>query len=190
MDSDKDVDGKKWKIRADLICDRDMADKDLEFTSTTITGGDTITAVGTSRRACPIISLSYLYNKYPWAFGIGFIIFGCIFVFVGLKFYKVLLFLLAAFIVTFLLFTIIYQMIILKFSRTKPMIFWVVLGICGLVGLTVGYFAGKYNKYCFVLAGASLGGIGGFMVYSVILADKVDNVFFVFLIINFSGWFM
>ncbi len=140
----------------------------------------TLRAKANVHRACPIFSLTYLYKHYPVAFAIGFLACGALFTFFGLKLYKIVLFLLTAFIVGFLLLTIIYQMIMLRLSNVKLWAFWVVLGISALVGLTMGYFAVAYNKYCFVLAGASLGGIGGFILYTAILAPFVSNVCFVF----------
>ena len=165
-----------YVLNLTLICDPNKNENDVAFTDVNTQSGCRLSAKANVRKACPIFSLTYLYGKYPNIFAIVFISCGLLFTFFGLKLYKIVLFLMTAFIVGFLVLTIVYQMIMVRFANTTVNTFWFVLGIAALVGLTVGYFAASYNKYCFVVAGASLGGIGGFILYTAILSRFLDNV--------------
>ncbi len=153
-------------------CDRSMSEStDLKFETQSSTSTLLLLKV-TSRKSCPMFSLTYLYEKYPLIFSIVFLIAGLFVAFAGIRMYKAVLFILATFLVGFLLLTIIYQMIMSKY--VDQWVFWVCLGISSLVGLTAGGMVVAYNKYCFVIAGACLGGVAGFVLYTTIFARFVD----------------
>lgn len=156
-----------------MTCDRDKDENDVRFEEN---GSDacTLKAAAVLRRACPIFSLTYLFEKYPYIFSLVFMGAGILITFFGLKFFKIVLFLLATFVVSFLLLTIIYQMALSKY--VNMWVFWVCLGLSTLVGLTVGYFVAAYDRYCFVLAGACLGGVAGFIIYTACFASIVASV--------------
>ena len=61
-------------------------------------------------------------------------------------------------------------------STTPYYAYWVILGIAGAAGLTCGYFVYAYEKYCFALAGAFLGGVLGMFIYNLILHKFVPPV--------------
>jgi len=162
-----------YAMELTFVCDRDAEEDSMKFDDSATTACK-IMVTFTGRKACPIFSLTYLYSKYPYIFAIIFMGAGLLFAFLGLKLFKVVLFLLAAFVVGFVLLTVLYQFILSKYVNQTA--FWVCLGISAAVGLTVGWFVASYNKYCFVLAGASLGGIGGFILYTAVLAPFLDAV--------------
>lgn len=135
---------------------------------------------------CPILSITYFYETYPFIFAIVFIAAGVLITFLGNTLFKVLLFILAAFAVTGILFVIIYQLILLP-RKPEEIAFWVTLGICGACGLTAGFFAAKYHTVCIVLAGGSLAAIVAFVLYNAIGA-AMSQVVRLSSMIHYSGY--
>ncbi len=127
-----------------------------------------------SKKACPIFSLTYLYQQNPLYFSLAFMVAGLFIAFVGIRLYKTVLFLLAAFLIGFLLLVIIYQMILPRY--VEEWAFWVCLGISALVGLTMGGIVVAYDQQCFVLAGACLGGVASFILYGAFLSGTAGPV--------------
>jgi len=157
-----------------LVCDR-KAEKDAKVVWTNTTY-DKCTFKGGVKTvfACPIFSLTAMFYKYNFIFAIAFIGAGLIIVFFGLKLFSITLFILATLGVSFILLLILYQMILPTYVNQWA--FWVCLGVSVAVGLTVAYFVTSYEKYCFVLAGAYLGGVAGYFAYNLFLSSYVASV--------------
>ena len=136
-----------------------------------------ITITGEAEEACPLFSLSYFYNKYPVPFSIAFIGAGLIIAFLGYRIFNVVLFLMATFVVAFILFNLIYQIAASSITMENFGVLWIIVGAAGIVGAIVGFFAVKFQKYCFFLAGACLGGIIGFIIYTAFLTSAKGAVF-------------
>lgn len=165
---------KGFKMAVKFVCDRSKGESDdIKFENDGTTEGY-LKLVVISKKSCPMFSLTYLYSQYPSIFAIIFLGAGLFIAFVGIRMYKIVLFLLATFLVTFILVTVIYQMIMSKF--VEQWAFWTCLGVSAAVGLTAGVLVVIYNKYCFVIAGACLGGIGGFFLYNMILCYHFESV--------------
>lgn len=130
-----------------------------------------IKITGTAKEACPIFSLSYFFNKYPIPFGIVFIGCGLIMAFLGFKIFRVVLFLMATFIVAFILFTVIYQLSASTISMSNSWVIWLILAASLLIGLIAGFLAAKFPRFCFLIAGGTLGGLAGFLIYTAFLTS-------------------
>eukprot|EP00826_Nyctotherus_ovalis_P058705 TRINITY_DN8095_c0_g1_i10.p1 TRINITY_DN8095_c0_g1~~TRINITY_DN8095_c0_g1_i10.p1 ORF type:complete len:223 (+),score=55.70 TRINITY_DN8095_c0_g1_i10:850-1518(+) len=98
---------------------------------------------------------------------------GLIIAFLGFRIFNVVLFLMAAFIVGFIVFNLVYQLAASSITMEKAWVVWIILGAAALIGLIVGVFAVKYQRYCFLLAGACLGGIIGFLVFTAFLSGSL-----------------
>ena len=158
------------ELRANLKCNRDKEETTYSTTDKDLVIMNVIGKVG-----CPFLSITYFYEKYPFIFAIVFIGTGILITFFGLKLFRVLLFILAAFALTAVLLVIIYQLILLP-RRQEAIAFWITLGISGLFGLTAGYFAARYYSICFMLAGGALAAMLAFFLWNVIQAPIHEAV--------------
>jgi hypothetical protein len=153
-----------------IICDKDSSAPEFKVISPSDeTHNIVITATG--KEACPLFSLSYFYNKYPIPFAITFIIAGVIIAFLGFRIFNAVLFLMATFVVAFILFNVIYQLAAGSITMENAWVIWLILGAAAIIGIIAGVLAVKFQKYCFFLAGACLGGLIAFMIYTAFLTS-------------------
>lgn len=162
-----------------IHCNKDLDKNSPVFELVSHDHGDSehIVIKGTAKQACALFSLSYFFGKYPVPFAIAFMLSGLIIAFLGFRIFNVVLFLMAAFIVGFIIFNLVYQLAASSITMEKAWVVWIILGAATLVGLIVGVFAVKYQRYCFLLAGACLGGIIGFLVFTAFLSGSLKIVF-------------
>lgn len=163
-------------LTVEMKCDANKPKENPEFKGTIVDGKFVIQAV--IQQACPLFSMTYFYSKYPLPFAIASIAIGVIIGFLGTKIFKVVVFLMATIIVTFIVFSLVYQLVLTNFTLIKSWVVWAVLGGSGLFGLVAGFFAAKYEKFSFVLSGACLGGVSGFIIYTAFLTSVAGSVYF------------
>lgn len=164
-----------------IKCDRNHKKDNIEFSvqrHEVKSEKEYIEITSSLNQACPVFNLTYFYRKYPIPFAIAFIVTGVIIAFLGFRIFKVVLFLMGTIVVTFILFNVTFQLTLSSSAAGKTWVFWTILGVSALLGMVVGFFASKYDKYCFLLAGGCLGGILGFLIYTVFLSSRLDAVFF------------
>ena len=162
------VSGNAFTMRLEFICDQNNdRGNDLNITAINVDNQHLIAYV-TDKKSCATFSLTYLYSKYSYIFSIVFIAAGVFITFLGLRLFRPVLFILSTLLITAVLLLLIYQLIMT--SHTSQWTFWLVLGLSGAVGLTGAYFITRYDKVCFVVAGACLGGVVGFFVYGLAMA--------------------
>jgi hypothetical protein len=156
-----------------FVCDQD-ADLDGKPEVKGSVVNNHLQATVKAKRSCASFSLTYIYQKYAYIFSIVFIAAGVFVTFFGLRLFKPVLFILTTLLITAVLLLLVYQLIMS--SHTKQYLFWVVLGVSGLIGLTGAYFVTRYNGVCFVVAGGCLGGVLGFFIYGLAMASWAPPV--------------
>lgn len=175
--------GRKYDMLINITCNRNMEKNKINFTNI---GTDecSIKLKAEALEACPLFSLTYLFEKYAGIFSLVFIGVGVFVALFGEKLFHIVLFLLTTFLVAFIILMFVTEVVIS--SYTKDYAIWVILGISGAIGLVCGYFVVAYEEYCFALAGAFLGGVLGLFLYNLVLAKYVPPVsYFSFPLIYF-----
>lgn len=183
MDFEPNVDGDTtYTLSVVLQCNPDITNP-LQ-TSFTVTNFDTtagaglgltagninIQVTGNSAYGCPVVSFGGLYStlssgRIPIIIIIAAI--GLLFAATGIKLFKVIVFL-----VVFVLVTILFVGMLYQFSTfgTKPETLWVALAFSILMGAFLAITAVKITGFCFFILGATIGGIGGSILYHAVLA--------------------
>jgi hypothetical protein len=170
-----------YKLELTLRCDP-TGDENAEPVFNHVTddeeGGFTIKGELTHKQACAIFSIEEFYRKNRVAFAIGFIVGGLFIAFIGRKLFKVVFFLLGAVVVTAVVFLIFYQSWLIKMENRLNVNrnLWIALGISGFLGIVAGVLLVIYEKLCFFAAGGVLGGLGGFLLYTAIIANFLPAV--------------
>jgi len=167
----------KGSVKVTILCNSKLDKPNFTTTKNQQTKPYIIEIEGKAKEACPFFSLSNFYNDNRIPFSIGFIGAGIIIAFLGFRIFNVVLFLMATFVVAFILFNVIFQLSASKITMENAWVVWIIMGAAGIIGAIAGFFAAKFQKYCFFLAGACLGGIIGFMIYTAFLTTVGGAVF-------------
>lgn len=169
------------ELQIKLICDPDgPKDKEPKFFNVTNTplGNNRMlyTAEVKHRHACAVFSIAEFFHKHGIPFSIGFIIGGLIIAFLGQKLFKIVFFVLGALAVTAIIFLIFYQAWLIKMHDDIDKNLLIAFGVSGVIGIAVGILLVVYNKWCFFAIGGILGGLGGFLLYTAIVAKFLPVV--------------
>lgn len=168
-------------LEVTLICDTDGS-KDEEpvffgvVKESTKEGGTKLKAQVRHRHACAVFSIEEFYHKYRIPFSISFIVVGLIVAFLGQKLFKIVFFVLGSLAVTAIIFLIFYQAWLIKINDNVNRNLLIALGVSAFIGIVVGVLLAVYDRWCFFAVGGILGGLGGFLLYTAIIAKFVPAV--------------
>lgn len=164
-------------LTLDITCNYEgKADDAINFNNASNSNEGGLHLNATHYLGCPVLSISYIYEKYRYPILAVYIVLGIICAFFGSKFYKVALFLIGLIAGATLMFVILYQNWLIKPSETNVRDFWIALSISVVVGVTIGGLITYFNRFWFFIVGGILGGFGGFMLYSIVLEKFTPKV--------------
>jgi hypothetical protein len=166
------------QVVVNLLCDATLTQtNETVFTaaSTLFNGTEIITVTGTSRYGCPTVSFNGLIDfiaNNQVMFAVFFGVVGVVLVFFGLKLVNFAVFIISATVGTLGAADLFFEFTSIG---TEQWLMWVIFFICLVAGLALGVLALKFEKFSFFIVGASLGVVGGLMLYNGVVAPFVSG---------------
>jgi len=174
-------------MQLNIKCDRNGIRKSIKVIKDSDTDECNLKADVESYESCPGFSITYMFLRYAAIFSVVFIGAGVVITFLGQKLFKIVLFILSAFVVAFVIFMFVSQVIFT--TQTQATGFWITLGIAAVIGIILGILVVMYEKYCFALVGACLGGVLALFLYNLLLSKYLPTVlFFCYFLIACFDW--
>lgn len=136
---------------------------------------DTIIGEALHFMGCPIFSIDDFYDAYKVPITIIVILIGVLCAFLGRKLFKPVLFIIIFIGVTGMVFIIFSQTLLLQINTNAKQNYIIAIAISAAIGITAGALILVFNRVCFFILGGFGGAVGGFLLYTAVLAPLIDK---------------
>lgn len=165
-----------YKVIWTLKCDPNLKITDIKDIKVIDDSGCQLNLEAKTKASCPIANFYTIWkflNNYNYITIPVIILIGIFQLFLGLRMFKVTVFIICVITITIFLFILFFQIIL--HNGAKSYIIWIVLSISVIAGILFGILISSYRKLLFIIMGGLIGYILSSLIYGLVLRYVKSN---------------